>query len=120
MKPFVFTKGNTDPIGDCGNFAAGLNVEDWGNRIEVYGSTPADAEALRDKFIEALAGIEYLQQVAVVAALITAEVDRFEKERGRPVKETYVHPSTGAIEDNAMTINMHLLNQLRNAVKDIK
>lgn len=56
MSKLVFIKGNTDPIGDCGNFAAGLDVEGWGNRIEVYGSTPADAEALRDKFLEVMSG----------------------------------------------------------------
>lgn len=57
-----FIKGNTDPIGDCGNFAAGLDVEGWGNRVEVYGSTPADAEALRDEFITELSCVAALRE----------------------------------------------------------
>lgn len=61
-----FTKGNTDPIGDCGNFAAGLDVEGWGNRIEVYGSTPADAEALRDEFIKELSELAALREELAV------------------------------------------------------
>lgn len=117
MSKLVFTKGNTDLVGDCGNYAAGLDVEDWGNRIEVYGSTPADAEALRDKFISMF---EQLQRVAGAAISIAAEVDRYEAECGRPVKETYKHPSTGKTEVNGLTVNVRLLNQLRKAVKELK
>jgi hypothetical protein len=64
--------------------------------------------------------LKRLQSIVTVATMIAAEVDRSEAERGRPYKETYVHPSTGKTEDNALTINMRLLNQLRKAVKELK
>lgn len=64
--------------------------------------------------------LKRLQSVVDVAILIASEVDRFEVERGRPVMETYKHPSTGATEENAMTVNMRLLNQLRKALKELK
>jgi hypothetical protein len=64
--------------------------------------------------------LKHLQSIVTVATMIAAEVDRSEAERGQPYKETYVHPSTGKTEDNALTINMRLLNQLRKAVKELK
>jgi len=64
--------------------------------------------------------LKRLQSVVEIATMIAAEVDRSEAERGRPYKETYVHPSTGKTEDNALTINMRLLNNLRKAVKELK
>lgn len=64
--------------------------------------------------------LKRLQSIVTVATMIAAEVDRSEAELGRPYKETYVHPSTGKTEDNALTINMRLLNQLRKAVKELK
>lgn len=51
MSKLIFTKGVTDPVGDCGNFAAGIDVPGWGHRIECYGTTPADAEEMRDKVL---------------------------------------------------------------------
>ncbi|PHR17850.1 MAG: hypothetical protein COA41_11150 [Sphingopyxis sp.] len=58
-----FTKGDTDPSGDCGHFAAGIHHKhsdietsngEWWQRIVVYGDTPADAETLRDRVLHAL------------------------------------------------------------------
>lgn len=46
-----FTKGDTDPVGDCDKFEAGINVGAWLQRIVVYGDSPADAEALRDELM---------------------------------------------------------------------
>lgn len=82
-----FTKGDTDPSGDCGKFEAGIhhlthddNVltpvgpgtntdrepHNWWQRIVVYGSSPEQAEALRDRLLVALdlcrgAEIEWLR-----------------------------------------------------------
>jgi hypothetical protein len=64
--------------------------------------------------------IKRLQRVSEVAKLIASAVDRVEAERGRPVKETYIHPSLGTVEENALTINMRLLNELRKALKELK
>ena len=50
-QPYSFTTGDTDPVGDCGKFEAGITVGEWLQRIVVYGSTPADAEALRDQLM---------------------------------------------------------------------
>lgn len=72
---FKFEKGMTEPAGDCGNFAAGISVdergEDWPNRIECYGSTPAEAEEVRDIVLATLesvellrAALEYIQKTA--------------------------------------------------------
>lgn len=62
---FKFEKGMTDPSGDCGNFAAGISVdergEDWPNRIECYGSTPAEAEEVRDIVLATLESVELLR-----------------------------------------------------------
>ena len=55
-----------------------------------------------------------------VAKKIAQDVDQYERERGKPVPETYVHPSLGTIEDNAVTVNMRLLNELRAILKEIK
>lgn len=61
-----FLKGNTDPVGDCGNFGAGIDVHGadqfpndskkrtWYSRIECYGSTAEQAEELRDKVLALL------------------------------------------------------------------
>ncbi|MNE36167.1 hypothetical protein D3C80_1299680 [compost metagenome] len=54
-----------------------------------------------------------------VAAQIAEGVDQYERELGRPVKETYKHPSLGTTEENGLTVNVRLLNQLRKAVKDL-
>lgn len=64
--------------------------------------------------------LKCLQAIAEVAKLIAAGVERYEQERGKPIAETYVHPSTGKTEDNAVTVNMRLLNQLRKAVKELE
>lgn len=60
--PTEFSKGDTDPRGDCGMFVAGINHnpsssprDQWGHRIEVYGDTPEHAEELRDRVLRALA-----------------------------------------------------------------
>ena len=39
-------------------------------------------------------------------------------ERGRQANETYVHPQTGKVEDNATMIPVKLLNALREAAKE--
>lgn len=49
-----FTKGDTDPVGDCDKFEAGIHVGDWFQRIAVYGDSPTDAESLRDEILSAL------------------------------------------------------------------
>lgn len=49
-----FNKGDTDPVGDCDKFEAGIHVGAWLQRIAVYGDSPADAEALRDETLNAL------------------------------------------------------------------
>lgn len=56
-----FTKGDTNPAGDCGKFAAGISIladgqykKPWYNRIECYGDTAAHAEELRDQVIGSL------------------------------------------------------------------
>lgn len=56
VPPLPFSKGDTDKKGDCDIHAAGINVGDWGNRIEVYGSTGAEANALRDYLLAAISG----------------------------------------------------------------
>ncbi|MNJ24048.1 hypothetical protein D3C77_184520 [compost metagenome] len=55
------SRGDTDPVGDCGKFEAGIDVDDWLQRVVVYGVTPADAEALRDKIMTAFAERPALQ-----------------------------------------------------------
>ena len=55
-----------------------------------------------------------------VAKKIAENIDSYERELGRPVNETFVHPSTGKTEDNAVTVNMRLLNELRAAIKELK
>lgn len=54
-----------------------------------------------------------------VASQITDNLDAYERELGRAVPETYKHPSLGTTEENGLTVNMRLLNQLRKAVKDL-
>lgn len=72
VAPLPFSKGDTDPKGDCDIFAAGINFGDWGNRIEVYGNTGAEANALRDYLLNALAGVAPTWQ-----PMDTAPLDRF-------------------------------------------
>lgn len=59
-------------------------------------------------------------RLIAVAKQIAEGIDKYERERGRPVNETYIHPSTGKTEENAVTVNMRLLNELRAALKDLK
>lgn len=66
-----FLKGETDPVGDCGNFAAGIDVHGadqfphdskkrtWYNRIECYGNTAPHADELRDKVLAMLVTTEH-------------------------------------------------------------
>lgn len=61
VEPKEFSKGATHPVGDCGNFVSGIdhnntlsNPSQWDHQIEVYGSTPEQAEALRDRVLGAL------------------------------------------------------------------
>jgi len=61
-----FLKGETDPVGDCGNFGAGIDVHGadqfpndskkrtWYSRVECYGATAEQAEELRDKILSML------------------------------------------------------------------
>lgn len=56
-----FSKGVTHTVGDCGNFVSGIdhnktpsNRDQWDHQIEVYGSTPEEAEELRDRVLSAL------------------------------------------------------------------
>ena len=94
VKKPEFTKGDTDPSGDCGKFEAGIhhlthddnvmtpvgpgtNVDrpahDWWQRIVVYGSSPEQAEALRDRVLFALkaqpSGVVLPDRVAMAKAL---------------------------------------------------
>lgn len=39
---------------DSTSYTAGIDVPDWGHRIEVYGHTPEQAAALRDLVLEAI------------------------------------------------------------------
>lgn len=62
FEPTEFSKGDTEPRGDCGMFVAGINHnpsssprDQWEHRIEVYGDTPEHAEELRDRVLRALA-----------------------------------------------------------------
>lgn len=62
FEPTEFSKGDTEPRGDCGMFVAGINHnpsssprDQWEHRIEVYGDTPEHAEELRDRALRALA-----------------------------------------------------------------
>lgn len=66
-----FLKGETDPVGDCGNFAAGIDVHGadqfpgdskkrtWYSRIECYGNTAEHADELRDKVLALLVTTEH-------------------------------------------------------------
>jgi|GEM_PF-5596421 hypothetical protein len=66
-----FLKGETDPVGDCGNFGAGIDVHGadqfpsdsrkrtWYSRVECYGSTAEQAEELRDKVLALLLTTEH-------------------------------------------------------------
>lgn len=62
---------------------------------------------------------ELTAKLLEVTKKITTGIDQYERELGRPVNETYVHPSTGKTEDNAVTVNMRLLNELRAVVKEL-
>lgn len=68
----------------------------------------------------AKAELKSLQAVLAAAQAIAAGVDRYENELGRPVNETYKHPGNGKTEENALTVNMRLLNNLRKALKELK
>jgi len=57
-----FTTGDTYPAGDCDMFEAGIHHkqasgDQWQQRIVVYGDTPADAEALRDRVFASLTAV---------------------------------------------------------------
>ncbi len=66
-----FLKGETDPVGDCGNFGAGIDVHGadqfphdskkrtWYSRIECYGYTAEQANELRDKVLSLLLTTEH-------------------------------------------------------------
>ena len=41
--------GDTLGPNECGVWEAGIHVGPWGNRIECYGNTKVEAEALRDQ-----------------------------------------------------------------------
>lgn len=52
-----FSKGKTYEAGNCGIYLSGIDQvgeNPWGHRIEVYGTTPANAEDLRDRVLLAL------------------------------------------------------------------
>lgn len=61
-----FLKGETEPVGDCGKFTAGIDVHGadqfpndsrkrtWYHRVECYGNTTEQAEQLRDKILSLL------------------------------------------------------------------
>jgi hypothetical protein len=49
-----FRKGDTDPVGDCDKFEAGIHVNEWAQRIVVYGDTAKEAEILRDHLLNKL------------------------------------------------------------------
>lgn len=55
---FEFDLGHTDPVGDCENYEAAIDVTEhgftWFARIAVYGSSPAEAEELRRVVMHAL------------------------------------------------------------------
>lgn len=46
--------GDTDPVGDCEKFEAGIHVGSWFQRVACYGDSAADAEQLRDTVLAAL------------------------------------------------------------------
>lgn len=54
----VFAEGDTDSVGDCEKFESGIHVakgrDIWYQRIVVYGDSPEDAEALRDRILKLL------------------------------------------------------------------
>lgn len=52
-----YAKGDTDPVGDCDKFEAGIHVDEWFQRIVVYGDSPEDAEQLRDVVLAGLASL---------------------------------------------------------------
>lgn len=66
-----FMKGETDPVGDCGNFGAGIDVHGadqfphdskkrtWYSRVECYGYTSEQAQELRDKVLALLVTTEH-------------------------------------------------------------
>lgn len=72
---YEFESGDTDPRGDCEQWAAGIDHKTplggsngiWYQRIECYGPTEADADALRDRVLDALQDSETL--AANVASL---------------------------------------------------
>lgn len=70
-----FLKGETDPVGDCGNFAAGIDVHGadqfphdskkrtWYSRVECYGYSAEQAEELRDKVLALLVSTNQPQPI---------------------------------------------------------
>lgn len=66
-----FLKGETDPVGDCGNFGAGIDAHGadqfphdskkrtWYSRIECYGYSAEHANELRDKVLALLLTTEH-------------------------------------------------------------
>lgn len=62
----------------------------------------------------------YIARVQAAACAVVGHYERAEQERGSPYKETFRSPSTGKTEDNAVTISVRLLNELRSAVADGK
>lgn len=50
----TYEKGDTFQEGSDGIYTAGIHVDAWVHRIECYGKTPEEAEALRDRVLAAL------------------------------------------------------------------
>jgi hypothetical protein len=79
MQPkYQFSKGFTDPVGDCGNFEASIDVTEhselWGARIAVYGSKPAEAEDLREQILGALENSGSADHLRARVAFLTKEI----------------------------------------------
>lgn len=54
-----------------------------------------------------------------VAKKIAEGVGKHEFVRGCPIPETYVSPFTGLVEENGITVNMRLINELREILKEL-
>lgn len=81
-----FSKGDTDSAGDCGKFEAGIHHcptgmydETWFQRVVVYGNTPEEAEALRDRLMAGVSNGNFAVNALVEARATILELCRVTK-----------------------------------------
>jgi hypothetical protein len=129
-----FLKGETDPVGDCGNFGAGIDVHGadqfphdskkrtWYSRVECYGSTAEQAQELRDKVLGLLLTTEHdgeLHKAVFMALESYGGADTFRdgllalakqsKERGADLERVTAERDAALAELKATKVRENLL-----------